>query len=193
MARIGYARVSSRDGSQDTGSQLHALASANIDTLFQEQGSGADKARPELAKALAACKAGDTFVFFQLSRVGRSTQHLLAISEDLQSRGVAMESIKESIDTRSAAGRMFFTVLAAMCEFERECGMERIHAGIANAKANGTRSGKAIGNPVKMTESKKELARIALAQANASYAKVARTLGVSRSTLYAAIPPGSVE
>jgi hypothetical protein len=72
MARIGYARVSTRD--QDTGSQLHALSVANIDRLFQETGSGANNKRPELAKALAACEAGDTLVFWSLSRLARSTQ-----------------------------------------------------------------------------------------------------------------------
>lgn len=190
MSRIGYARVSTRD--QDTGSQLHALSVANIDRLFQETGSGANSKRPELAKAIAACEPGDTLVFWSLSRLARSTQHLLAIAEELKSRNVEMQSLTEGIDTRTAMGRAMYGMLSVFAQFERECGMERIHAGIANARQNGTRSGKPIGNPVKMTASKKNLARIALTQEGASYSAVARTLGVSRATLYATLPPSAL-
>ena len=189
--RIGYARVSTQD--QDTGSQLHALSSANLDMLFQETGSGAKRNRPELEKALAACNKGDTFVFFQLSRVGRSTQDLLAISNELRARGVEMQSLREGFDTSNAAGRMFFTVLAAMAEFERECMIERVTAGIANAKAHGTRSGRDFGQPKKMTPKKIETAKRELMQPDASYESVARILGVSRSLLYAKVPPSCLE
>jgi DNA invertase Pin-like site-specific DNA recombinase len=192
MARIAYARVSTKDTKTDTASQLHALKQAGYDKLFQERGSGAKADRKELAKALAACSAGDTFVFFSLSRVGRSVIHLHQIGEDLKKRGVAMYSVSEHIDTSTAAGEAFYGMLAVFAQFERACTMERIAAGLENARVNGTRSGKPIGAVLQMTPSKIAMAKEAMAR-GVSRSKVAEDLGVSRQTLYNYIPPNAAE
>jgi len=190
--RIAYARVSTKDSKQDVASQIHALKQAGYDKLFQERGSGAKRDRKELTKALAACSAGDTLVFFSLSRVSRSLIDLCAIANDLKARGVGMESLSERIDTSTAAGEAFYQMLAVFAQFERSCIMERIAAGIENARVNGTRSGKPIGAVLQMTPSKIAMAQDAMAR-GVSRSKVAKDLGVSRQTLYNYIPPNASE
>jgi hypothetical protein len=54
---------------------------------------------------------------------------------------------QQGIDTSTAAGNAFFQMLGVFAEFERAIIVERVNAGIARAKANGTKSGTAIGRP----------------------------------------------
>jgi DNA invertase Pin-like site-specific DNA recombinase len=75
MAIIGYARVSTRD--QDLTGQIEALKAAGAKTLYREKISGARADRPQLAKLMAALKAGDVVAVTKLDRLGRSTRELL--------------------------------------------------------------------------------------------------------------------
>jgi hypothetical protein len=84
-----------------------------------------------------------------------------ASAESGRSAGGAVRSVLADSSRFHHAQTLFYTMLAAMAQFERECTMERIESGSANARANGTRSGKAFGQLVKLTESKLKLARIA--------------------------------
>jgi DNA invertase Pin-like site-specific DNA recombinase len=67
---IGYARVST--GEQTTAGQTDALRVAGCFDLFTEHASGADRERPELARAIAATRAGDVLVVTRLDRLARS-------------------------------------------------------------------------------------------------------------------------
>jgi DNA invertase Pin-like site-specific DNA recombinase len=83
--QIGYARVSSDD--LHGKAQKAALQAVPCDLLFFEQESGANRERPELARALKELRTGDTLVVARLERLGRSLIHLLQIMEDLEGRG----------------------------------------------------------------------------------------------------------
>jgi DNA invertase Pin-like site-specific DNA recombinase len=84
----------------------------------------------------------DVVVYWRLDRFGRNLRHLVNAIEDLTSAGVGFVSLGESIDTSSPTGRLLLGVLGSFAEFERERIRERIHAGLARARAHGRRPGR---------------------------------------------------
>jgi DNA invertase Pin-like site-specific DNA recombinase len=62
--------------------------------------------RPELTACLDYIRPGATLVVWRLDRLGRSLRHLVEVIGDLEARGVAFRSLRESIDTTTAAGRL---------------------------------------------------------------------------------------
>jgi DNA invertase Pin-like site-specific DNA recombinase len=112
--------------------------------------SGAKAARPGYQALLAAVRAGEvrTVAAYSLSRLGRSTRALMELVEELRERGVRLVVLKESIDLDTPTGRLFFTILSALAEYEREVIAERIRDGVRTRIAKGQRWG-AAGRPVR--------------------------------------------
>jgi DNA invertase Pin-like site-specific DNA recombinase len=138
--RIGYGRVSTRDQNPDA--QRDALAAAGCDEVFIDKVSGTLARRPELDKALlSANRAGDQLVVTKLDRLGRSLEHLISLSRDLQARDVDLMVLDQGIDTSTAVGRMFFQILGAIAEFEHALMSERTMDGLAAARARGRTGG----------------------------------------------------
>ncbi|WP_442545216.1 recombinase family protein [Arthrobacter sp. KN11-1C] len=176
---IGYVRVSAAD--QNEGRQLKALGT--VDRLFSEKVSGknADN-RAQLQEMLVYVRHGDTVRVKSPDRLARSTTDLLAIVEQLKAKGVALEFTDNSaLNTDTAQGEFMLTVLAAIAQLERKTIRERQAEGIAIAKRNGV-----YDRAPKLTHDQIELARQRIAH-DVPKAKVARDLGVSRQTLYAAL------
>lgn len=111
---------------------------------IEEKVSGV-KDRPELDKALAYLREGDTFVIWKLDRLGRSLKDLVYIVDCLQKRKIAFKSIVDGIDTNSALGRCQFGIFASLAEYEREIIVERTRAGLQAAKERGKLTGRPIG------------------------------------------------
>jgi DNA invertase Pin-like site-specific DNA recombinase len=138
--RVGYGRVSTRDQNPD--GQRDALAAAGCDEVFVDKASGKLASRPELDKALLiAARAGDQLVITKLDRLGRSLEHLIALSTQLQTRGVDLVVLDQGIDTSTAVGRMFFQILGAIAEFEHALMSERTRDGLDAARARGRTGG----------------------------------------------------
>ncbi len=176
---VGYARVSTDE--QTSGLQLDALKAAGCQRIFQDKLGGALRSRPQMDRALAELRAGDTLVVWKLDRLGRSLRNLLEIAETLHDRDVALRSLTEHIDTATAAGKMLYSVLGAVAQFERDVLRERTVAGIRAAQARGEH----VGRPPALTASQIREARKMLDRGeNASH--VARVMRVGRSTLYRA-------
>jgi DNA invertase Pin-like site-specific DNA recombinase len=180
VSRLGYARVSTDD--QTTALQRDALEKAECDEIFEDAASGSSRSRPGLDRALERLRAGDTLVVWRLDRLGRSLRDLLDLAEALQSRGVALRSLSDHIDTSTAAGRMLYAVLGAVAQFERDVMRERTTAGLAAAKRRGER----LGRRPALTPAQVREARAMLERGEGA-AHVARVLRVGRSTLYRAI------
>ena len=128
MAKIGYARVSTR--SQNDDSQVDELSGYGCDKIFTDKASGKLAARPELDKALDWLRAGDVFVITRLSRAMRSLKHLLALADELRERGVGLVVLKQQIDTTTPTGRLAFHILGAIDEFQRELIVEGTREGL---------------------------------------------------------------
>ena len=146
MKNIAYVRVSTVE--QNEGRQVEGLKKYNIDKWFTEKASGKSTDRPELNRMLEYAREGDTVYIHSFDRLARSTKDLLDIVEELQSKGIHLVSSKENIDTSTATGKLMFTMIGAIAEFERTNLLERQREGIAIAKKEGKYMGrKPIGYP----------------------------------------------
>lgn len=175
---LGYARVST--DLQDPALQLDALAAAGCDRVWVDHASGTTASRPELAAVLDYARAGDVLVVWRLDRLGRSVQHLVATVADLGRRGVELRSLNEGIDTTTATGRLTFHIFAAVAEFEADLIRARTVAGLDAARARG----RVGGRPSVMTADRRAAVDELLALPGATVASVARSLGVSRASIY---------
>src|SRR6266700_3928103 len=184
MAKIGYARVSTR--SQNDDSQVDDLTAYGCDKVFPDTVSGKLAARPELDKALAYLREGDVFVITRLSRAMRSLKHLLALADELRERGIDLVALRQQIDTTTPTGRLVFHVLGTIDEFQRELIIEGTREGRDAARARG-RTG---GRKPKLSAAKAATVR-RMYQATGpdgkrlhTVAEIAQTVGVHRTTVY---------
>lgn len=178
---IGYARVSTSD--QDLALQLHALEEAGCEKIFTDKASGTKTDRVGLNEAIAYARAGDSLVVWKLDRLGRSMKGLVDLAASLEAKKVDLRSVTDGIDTKGAAGRFFFNVMAALAVMERDLILERTMAGLAAAR----RAGKVGGRKPSMTPAKLEAAR-RLLDAGQKPKEVASVVGVSLPTLYRHCP-----
>lgn len=187
---IGYARVSKADGSQTTDLQRDALLVAGVEQehIYEDQASGKQDDRPQLAACLKALRTGDTLIVWKLDRLGRDLRHLVNVVHDLTERGVGLKVLTgqgAAIDTTTASGKLVFGIFAALAEFERELISERTKAGLASARARGRKGGR----PYKMTPAKVRLAQASMGQPGTAVGELCRELGVTRQTLYRHVSP----
>ena len=166
--------------------QMDALKDASCEKIFTDQGvSGAKVERPGLDQALAHIRKKDVLVIWKLDRLGRSLRHLLSIIEDLRDRGAHFASIQDGFDTSTASGKMVFSVIGAMAEYERNLTRERTMAGLAAARARGRMGGR----PKALDKSQVKVA-IALAEAGElTINEICEQVGCSRSTYYRQVAP----
>lgn len=184
MRSLGYTRVST--SSQDASLQLDALVKAGVQKrdVFSDVTSGSRTAieRPAMKRLLEYAEPGDTVVVWRVDRLGRSLIDVLTTVTLLRERGVQVRSIADGIDPGTTTGRMMLNMLATLAEYERELIVERVNAGIAAAKQNGTRFGRPPSNPTVIAE---KLAIAADARAKGRTAEeAAQLVGWSRATLY---------
>ena len=175
-----YARVSTTE--QHLERQLDALRRYGIDKLYCEKLSGTKKNRPELDKMLAELSEGDTVVIESLSRLGRSTKNLAELMETFNTKIIRLVSLKETIDTTTPTGKLLYTILSSLAQFERDILVERTNEGLKAARARG-RTG---GRP--KTDAKAMQKAIALYQTKEySVTDITDLTGVSKSALYRAL------
>ncbi|MGF0540238.1 recombinase family protein [Agrobacterium sp. ES01] len=174
---IGYARVSTRD--QNPNLQIDALKSQGCDPIFVESASGRNLERPKLEAALQALAPGDTLVVWRLSRLARSVRHIIAVSDFLQAHQIGLKVLDQAIDTTTPAGRLFFHIIAAFDEFQREIIAENTVAGLKAAQQRG----KTLGRPRKMDEAQVRAAFEMLLLEDMNIEDVAAHFEVSHMTL----------
>ena len=174
---FGYARVSTE--SQVLDRQLDMLNSHGVDHIYCEKMTGTKRHRPELEKMLDRLTAGDTVVIESLSRLGRSTKDLIELMELFNEKQVNLVSLKENIDTTTAAGKLLFTLISAIAQFERDCLAERTKEGLAAARARG-RTG---GRPPVDSDTLEKAKRLYDSK-EYTVAEIEELTGVKRATFY---------
>ena len=137
--RIGYARVSSVG--QNLDSQVDALQKASCMKIFSDKMTGSRMDRPGWDQLIEYLRSGDTLVVTELSRMTRSLMHLLETAQLLEEKQINLVSLRENIDTSTATGRCFLSMMGAIHQMERELRAERAAAGRASAKARGKTGG----------------------------------------------------
>lgn len=115
--KFGYARVSTEQQNLDR--QLDMLTRYGVDYIFNEKMTGTKRDRPQLNKLLDRMMEGDTVVIESLSRLGRSTKDLIELVDLFEQSGVHLVSLKEQIDTSAPAGKLLFTLMSEIAQFEQ--------------------------------------------------------------------------
>jgi DNA invertase Pin-like site-specific DNA recombinase len=153
MFAIGYARVSTGQQAEEGVSlaaqseKIRAMATVQGATLLEmivDGESAKSMNRPGLRQALAMVNAGkvQTVIVAKLDRLTRSVKDLCELLEIFERREVALVSVAESLDTRSAAGRLVITIMGAVSQWEREAIGERTR----DALQHKWRNGECVGN-----------------------------------------------
>ncbi len=152
-----YARVST-DGQtvENQLRELEAVAKRNKWTVvetFTDNGVSGAKGRDQRPGFDRLCKGiarrdFDMVAAWSVDRLGRSLQHLVGFLGELQAKDVDLYLHQQGVDTSTPAGRAMFQMLGVFAEFERAMIQDRIKAGLARAKSNGTR----LGRPPQVTD-----------------------------------------
>src|SRR5437867_2678608 len=188
-----YARVSTLNHSQDPAMQTREIEEYcdrrgwSIADRYIDAGiSGAKDSRPELNRLVADAhkRRFDCVVVWKFDRFARSVSHLLRALENFRALGIEFVSFSEQMDTSTPAGKMVFTVLGAVAELERSLIVERVKAGLRNARAKGKR----LGRPKRVVDAR----RIATLRAQGvGWKRIAAEMGIGVGTLYRLAREGS--
>ena len=183
-----YARVSTTG--QSTEQQVTELrevaanAGWNVVAVKVDHGisgtKGRDK-RPALDEALKmlAGKEADRLMVWSVDRLGRSTQHLIATLNDIQGAGAELFIKQQQIDTATPAGKALFGMLSIFSELEAALIKERIHAGLAKAKAKG----KKLGRPERHIPKSTQILMYRMNADGISMRKISRDLNLPYSAV----------
>ncbi|MYV02417.1 recombinase family protein [Ligilactobacillus salivarius] len=182
MAKIGYARVSSKEQHLDR--QLAALK--DVDKLFTDKLSGANTNRPELQKMLAYIREGDIVLVTELDRLGRNNQDLTKIMNTIQNKGATLDVLNLPSMTgiadpnlRQLMTNLIIELYKYQAESERKRIIERQQQGIALAKQQGKYHGR---KPQYTQDDPRLLHAFKLYEAGMSDINVARNTGIKRTT-----------
>ena len=175
--KVGYARVSTDDHNLDL--QVDALREAGCKKIFQEKASGMAASRPEFDRLREFIHEGDTLVVWKLDRVGRSTRQLVDFLDELRREGIEFVSLKDGFDTQTPAGKMMYSVIAAMAEFEHDLIVERTSAGLEAARARGRKGGRP-----KVDQEAVEIALKMHGSHDYTIKEIVTATGISQATLY---------
>ena len=194
MTKVGYARVSTREQNLDR--QIDALNREKVSRIFAEKRSGKNTDRPELHKMLDYIHDDDEVVVVALDRLGRSAADLTRIIDQISHKGATLDILNlptfkdvKDKNLRNMLTNLTMEIYKYIAQEEREAIHQRQADGIAAAKARGQYVGK---QPVYTADAPNKHNRYIyeqvvkmLTESNPRpKAQIARTLGISRTTLY---------
>lgn len=174
--KIGYLRVSTKDQCEDR--QFDALKPI-CDELHVEKLSSAAKVRPVYEMVIKKLKPGDVFVVWDLDRAWRSAKDALVELDRLRERDIEIQIASQSIDTSTPYGKLLYTFISGLAEFERAQLSERTKQGLEAAR----RRGKRIGRPPKVSNRQIRAAQQKLALNQATIDELAALNGIHPWTL----------
>lgn len=175
--RIGYARVSSVG--QNLDSQLDALQKAGCKKIFTDKMTGSRMDRPGWDQLMEYARPDDLLVVTELSRMTRSLINLLETTQLLDHKQIHLVSLRENIDTSTATGRCFLSMMGAIHQMERELRAERASAGRASAKARGKTGGRPRTDVGKL-----ENAKVLYENSGKTADEVCKVVGVGRRIFF---------
>lgn len=178
--KLGYARASADEDNLPV--QIDALREAGADRIFEDKGvSGSMVLKPAYGDMLREAKAGDEIIVWRLDRLGRSLPALIRELELIAGLRVGFRSLTEKIETVTPAGRLFFHMVGAFGQFERDVIRERAGAELQASR----RVGKKRGRPPVIPEEQWKQAKPLLTEPhNMSVVAVASLLNVTRQAIY---------
>ena len=179
---IGYARVSSKTGTQTVDAQVQKLKESGCDQIFSEAISTrkAEQERPELMKCLSSLRKGDTLKICTLSRIGRTQSEVINRLNDLQAEGINLITLDGLVNTE-ALGKfapVLIGLLTGLNEVERDLISERVQSSVEFRRKTGGDLG---GRP--KTSAKKEKLVYRLRDEGESYRDIREQTGLGLATI----------
>jgi DNA invertase Pin-like site-specific DNA recombinase len=176
-----YSRVST--DTQTTDNQVRELMEVakrhqwTVEAVYSDVISGATDRRPELDKMMEAVhrKDVDIILAWDVSRLGRSLQHLISLLSEIHTKGINLFLHQSGIDTTTPSGKAMFGMLSVFSQFEREMIQERVKAGLARAVAQGKKLGRPAIPPVTAKKVRN------LREEGLSFRKIGEKVGISHT------------
>jgi DNA invertase Pin-like site-specific DNA recombinase len=188
---VGYARTSTADQDAGLTAQFRDLKAAGCTKVLQEQASSIAE-RSQLERALEYVRGGDTLVVTKVDRLARSTTGAWETVKRLESvddGGAGLRVLNlggETVDTKSATGKLILTIFAGFAQFEREIMLERQREGIAKAKAEKRYLGRKPSARLKAGEG------VRLFKDGRTVSQVANLLAIGRGSVYRALDAAGI-
>jgi DNA invertase Pin-like site-specific DNA recombinase len=163
--------------------ELQAVAERHgwqVVAVFKDQGISGAKGRdqrPGLDKLMQAAnrREVDLVAAWSVDRLGRSLQDLIGLLQEMHSKHVDLYLHQQGIDTTTPSGKAMFQMMGVFAEFERSMIHERVMAGLARAKAEGTQ----LGRPAEVAGDKDKVRAMRAARASGkSIRAIAAEFGV---------------
>src|SRR5467141_511305 len=187
MKRVAiYLRIStSKQDTENQRRELEAVAERSgwkVVKTYEDNGISGAKGRDQrpgldaMMKAVNA-KEFDMVASWSVDRLGRSLTDLLSILQGLHDKGVGLFLHQQGLDTSTTAGKAMFQMLGVFAEFERGIIRERVNAGLARARAKGTKLGRRRVDP------KVEAKILELKAAGEGMLKIGRKLRIGTSVV----------
>jgi DNA invertase Pin-like site-specific DNA recombinase len=147
--------------------------------VYVDRITGSRDSRPELNRLMADARRRrfSLVLVWKLDRLGRSLRHLVNTLAEFEALGIALVSMRESLDLSVPAGRLMFQIIGAMAEFERGLISERVTAGMRHAKTRGIH----VGRPSVQVDAAKIRE---LRDSGLGWREIAKELKVSVGTIY---------
>lgn len=188
MNVYGYARVSTL--MQDLDVQIDKIKEYcrykdfDLIRIYTDKATGKNMDRPGFQEMISMIETKDNpldiggIVIYRLDRVGRSMKDLVNITQRLSQQKVQFVSLSENFDTTTKEGRLFFYIISALAEYERDVIRDRMADGVAAARANNVKFGrKPVDLP--MREIYLQVTKMGVSKSH-----LARKHRVSRATIY---------
>lgn len=176
---FGYARVSTIEQNLDR--QIDALKLAGAEEIITEKMTGTKADRPKLNQLFDKLRTGDTILIADLTRLSRSTKDLFTLVEKIEQKGANIKSLKESwLDTTTPQGKLMFTFMAGISQFERDLISQRTKEGLEAARARGRKGGR----KEKLDDAKKKAIYNLYSQKETPIKDICDMFNISKPTLY---------
>ena len=180
-----YARVSTNEQNCDRQvAELEQVVKNNnwelVDTYIDKGYSRTTTTRPELDRMMkdAFVRKFEMVITLELSRLGSSLKHMIEVVDKFKEKKIQLFIVNQQIDTSSATGYMFFSIMTSIANYERELISERVKSGLENAK----RKGVVLGRKTNLTPEVEEQI-IQLKKEGVGYNTLAKRLSVSVKTI----------
>ena len=180
-----YARVSTNEQNCDRQvAELEQVVKNNnwelVDTYIDKGYSRTTTTRPELDRMMkdAFVRKFEMVITLELSRLGSSLKHMIEVVDKFKEKKIQLFIVNQQIDTSSATGYMFFSIMTSIANYERELISERVRSGLENAK----RKGIVLGRKTNLTPEIEEKI-IQLKKEGVGYNTLAKRLSVSVKTI----------
>ena len=192
MAKIGYARVSSKE--QNLNRQIEKLNAVGVQEIFEDKQSGKDTNRKGLQDLFNFIRKGDIVVVTELDRLGRNSQEITNMMTKIHQKEATLEVLSfpsltgiEDENLRRMLNNLILELFKYTAENERKQIRERQRQGIELARKQGKYKGRPVSYSKDSTNKQKRVIYhqvVDMLEKEVAVLEIAKELGIARNTVY---------